>query len=186
MPSRLMRFMCGHRLHGRMNSTSGTSTATFEAWIKPSALTGSYQPILRKWDSNTGQAEYALGIDGATGRLRYDQGTGGSVVATSGTLSVGQWTHVAATFAGGTVVLYVNGVVVGSGGVNPAFNNTPAPFEIGADAGTLLLFNGSIDEVAIFPTSLNSGTINTHYQAGVTADASTYQGVILSNTPRGY
>ena len=31
MFSRLMRFMCGHRLHGRMNSTSGASTATLEA-----------------------------------------------------------------------------------------------------------------------------------------------------------
>ena len=31
MLSSVMRFMCGHRLHGRMNSTSGVSTATLEA-----------------------------------------------------------------------------------------------------------------------------------------------------------
>ena len=37
----LMRFMCGHRLHGRMNSTSGVSTATLEA-IEHSVISATF------------------------------------------------------------------------------------------------------------------------------------------------
>ena len=35
MFSKLIRFICGHRLHGRTNSTSGVSAATFDRMRNP-------------------------------------------------------------------------------------------------------------------------------------------------------
>jgi hyaluronate lyase len=90
----------------------------------------------------------------------------------------GQWHHYAITRDGGTLSLYLNGVLVGSDD-SFGFSFTPATaIKFGAPSNTTVLdrwFNGSLADPAVFKGALNAvdiaklGTLPTAYFAGLTA-----------------
>ncbi len=100
-------------------------------------------------------------------RFRVDAGgTTNTLIASSGSITAGQWHHAAATYddASGSMKLYLDGVEVGSmthsvgGSVTPSTDNV----YIGANpegAGLYGVFDGRIDEVAVFEQALTSSEI---------------------------
>jgi len=62
---------------------------------------------------------------------------------------IGEWAHVAATFDGAIVRIYLNGEEVQSGAFTFA-NKTTAEMRIGAYSSTSQTFNGDMDEVRIY------------------------------------
>ena len=97
---------------------------TVEAWAKPETLAAGHdQCIVSRsvlyggWDienANTVvRCNFALGID-ADGCIYagFDDSTDGSVRATGSKLDDGEWTHLAATYDGERITLYVNGIPV--------------------------------------------------------------------------
>lgn len=94
--------------------------------------------------------------------------TSGGVLAASGVfLPVNQWSHVAATFDGSTVRLYLNGVERSSQAAMLASPNNGAPVIIGGtcfDAGAR--FPGMLDEVTIVNSALTAYEIRVLYNAG--------------------
>lgn len=80
---------------------------TVEAWIWPSALPGTGVSDILDVDN-----EYALSLR-SNGTLLCDiHGLG--QIATSRTVPVGQWTHVACTYNGAAGIVYINGSVAGT------------------------------------------------------------------------
>ena len=154
---------------------------TIEAWINPATYTNYYQTIARKWDAS-GAGEYFLALQPNDGRLTFRNYTGGSAVG-GAQIPLNQWSHVAAVVQNGGVSLYLNGSQIGGAGINPAFNSTSDPFEIGVRAGTPENFAGMIDEVAVYNTAVSQGVLQSHFN---TPDAQIYEQLVLQSNPVGF
>ena len=121
----------------------GSGPFTIEAWIYPTSVTNNC--ILGKRTSGGGSIGWILFI--SSGVLTFANGAGGTL-ASGGTISTNTWTHVAATFDGTTMRVFVNGSMVGSGAASPSFTETVA-MGIGHDPyPSVGDFAGYIDEVA--------------------------------------
>lgn len=136
---------------------------TVEAWIKAE----SWQPMLYKGTvisngnnsggdngfdfraAENGKAEFNISVDGAW------------VTATTDALmSVNEWNHIAATYDGATLKVYVNGVLEVSNqtsGTISAFGGDL--FFAECPGWTGRFFNGNIDEVRIYNVALTSEEI---------------------------
>jgi len=77
------------------------------------------------------------------------------------TLAVNTWTHLAATFDGATVRLYVNGVQVATQAQTTPFKPTTGTLQIGADSYAGENFAGRIDDVRIYNQVLSPSEIQT-------------------------
>jgi len=74
-------------------------------------------------------------------------------------LPVNTWTHLAATFDGATVRLFVNGVQVASQAQPTPLANTTGTLQIGADSYPTEYFAGRIDEVRVYNRALSATQI---------------------------
>lgn len=135
-----------------------TDQITIDAWINPSAL-GSR--IVDKITAGSGDG-YLLDTNG--GVVRF---IGGSQVLSGSTLlSLNTWTHIAGTYDGATMMVYVNGVPDSSVATNILIPTNNLPLRIGADSNGENLFSGLIDEVEIFNRALSADEIAAIYNAG--------------------
>ncbi len=82
----------------------------------------------------------------------------------------GQWHHVAATYNGSTIALYVDGTLDASRAATGHIAQDSFPMYIGGDAqpptGHTYLFNGKIDEVSLYNRALSAPEIAAIYNAG--------------------
>lgn len=144
-----------------------TTAITIEAWIKAinygTNVWSNY--IVGKDDWNPGSAGYALRC-GNGGQLSFNISSGSGLwkeVISSTTMPTNVWTHVAATFDGTTMNVYINGVNSGSlsytGTINPSMYN----LNIGSVPYTIQggrLFSGNIDQVELWNIALTPTQIN--------------------------
>jgi hypothetical protein len=147
---------------------NSTGDLTVEAWAKPNVIGGG--AVVHKGGS-TGYSvwQYRLAMT-STGRWRGTVfiGTSAYQVTDPGTPSTSGWTHLAMTRSGSTLTLYVNGVPVSTATAAGALNSSTGILAIGrTGAANQDYFNGSIDEVAVYGTSLSPARILAHYQAGI-------------------
>jgi prepilin-type N-terminal cleavage/methylation domain-containing protein len=75
------------------------------------------------------------------------------------------WYHIAYTYDGSALSLYVNGVQVNSVAVSGSLKVNSRPITIGSDAGTQKFFNGTIDQARIYSSALTADQILAHYNA---------------------
>ena len=135
-----------------------SSAMTLEAWVNPARAMTGWQTILLK-EQGTGDMAYGLyANDGAPAAAGYVN-VGGIHTPVSGTagLPAASWTHLAATYDGATLRLYVNGtlsssrartgLIVPSGGALRIGGNNAWPDEF---------FEGLIDEVRIYNRALSA------------------------------
>lgn len=136
-----------------------TSALTISAWIKGDfwGAGSDVDTIVRKGEA--APVNYQLAIaDGRVSLMLDDFDNGGFRGNT--VLNTGQWYHVAATWDGSTVRIYVNGVIDNDSGVSRegTIGTDTRPLCIGGRAGTDL-FDGIIDEVRIYNRALDAGEI---------------------------
>jgi hypothetical protein len=82
------------------------------------------------------------------------------------TLTSGTKYHIAATYNGSTMRIYVNGVQVGAGLAKTGnLRNSAQPLRIGSFF-TADYWDGAIDEAAVYSTALPVATILAHYNNG--------------------
>jgi autotransporter-associated beta strand protein len=172
-------------------SHTGTNAFTVECWVLPSRDTSTLLSPVNSMSFTTGRAGFLIYQSSATWEIRMgNKAAADNVTAlTGGTVTPGQWQHVAMTYTGGTngtMTLYVDGVQAISGAVTNGYEaNDNAPFMIGATSAPNRTFDGSVDEVAFFATALSQARI----QARVTERTSSpagYSAHVLADAPAGY
>jgi hypothetical protein len=74
---------------------------------------------------------------------------------------VGAWTHVALTYDGAAMRLYVNGVLATSRATVGALQTTTSPLWIGGNSPWGEYFQGLIDDVRVYDRALSQADIQT-------------------------
>ena len=126
---------------------------TLEAWVRPSTdVPADWRTIILK--ERTGGLAYSLYSD--TGEVRAPIGyinTGGvDDLSAAGVtrLLLDTWTHLATTFDGTQLRIYVNGVQVGSRTVTGNIVASAGPLRFGGNSVWGEYFNGLIDEIRLY------------------------------------
>jgi hypothetical protein len=135
-----------------------SSSVTMCAWIKSvSGSTGSWRGVMAKRDAN-----YSYGINYITNAFQVYTTGGSGIAGFAYNVPKGEWIHVAGTMSKNPTQLYINGDLFGttgnSGGI---FSNAGNLFRIGASFNNGEIFDGIIDEVAVFNTVLSADDIKT-------------------------
>jgi hypothetical protein len=151
------------------SASLGLSTSiSLEAWIKPASLpaSGAFASILTKAES------YSLQFNGP--RLEFtimQNGTRRRLQAPSGAIVAGQTYHVVGTYDGATQRLYVNGTQVASAALTGPATTNANPLYVGSWDGSHEFFKGTIDEVAVYGSTLSAARVGAHYGAGTSSTA---------------
>jgi glucose/arabinose dehydrogenase/chitodextrinase len=141
-------------------SLNVTSGMTLEAWVYPTAAQSGWRTILQR-EVDT----YFLNGSSDAGALHPAGGAviGGNVrwIGAPAPNPVTTWTHVALTYDGSTLQLYVNGSAVASGPASGAVQTNANPLRIGGNVPYGEFFNGRIDEVRVYNRALSASEIMT-------------------------
>lgn len=150
---------------GNDSSLSISGALSISAWIYADSLSG-YPMFLSKRASGSGHAyQFYSNI----GKLNYNNGT---IVQSSGSLTLSSWNHIAVTFNGaGAVVFYINGSSAGTATAASSNPTNSGSVSIGR-AYNGNYFNGKIDEISFFNSVLSASNISDIYNSGVPADIS--------------
>jgi hypothetical protein len=144
-----------------------SSGMTVEAWVRPSRLGGWRTVVLKE---RTGGVVYGLYGDQGSGRPLGQVDIGGERNAVgSASLPLNAWSHLAATFDGAVVRLYVNGVQAGSLPFAGSMPASTGPLRLGGNAvwGDGEWFAGLIDEVRVYDRALSASEIQQDMQTPV-------------------
>jgi hypothetical protein len=134
-----------------------SSGMTLEAWVYPTSALSNWKAILQKeTDAYFLNANTSANHAGGGGTFG---GTCCGVVQSPGPLPVNQWTHVAATYDGSMLRLYLNGSPAGSQAQTGSVQVTSTPLRIGGNTYGTEFFPGRIDEVRIYNRALSQGEI---------------------------
>jgi PKD repeat protein len=142
-----------------------TSRMTLEAWVRPSVTNAVWRDVVFKGDDN-----YYLEASSTVSSLPAGGGrfpTAGATVFGSSALAVNTWTHLAVTYDGVALRLYVNGTQVGSVARTGTLATSSNPLEIGGDGIYGQFFNGLIDEVRIYSEARTQAQIQTDMNSPV-------------------
>jgi Concanavalin A-like lectin/glucanases superfamily/Divergent InlB B-repeat domain len=140
---------------------------TAEAWVFPTAP-GPAQTVIAHGDSWNLQ----LIVDIHNNNVPQFWSHGGQGLPGASAIPANEWTHLAITFDGFAKRIYVNGVEVISQDLSSplAYPATPTPLTVGSVWSTTAslateLFNGRIDEVALYDRALTADEILDIYNA---------------------
>jgi hypothetical protein len=135
-----------------------TGAMTLEAWVYPTAL-GGWRTVALK--ERSGGLVYALyAHDNAPWPAAYVQAGGREIgVAGVAPLILHTWTHLATTYDGTTLRLYVNGQEVASQAGGGAMQASTGRLRLGGNAVWGEWFAGRIVEVRIYNRALNAAEI---------------------------
>ena len=130
---------------------------TLEAWVKPTAVTD-WRTVLLK--ERPGGLAYALYSSSDNNRPMAEiaASNGGDTRGTAG-LASGVWTHVATTYDGATLRLYIDGTQVSSRAISGALALSAGALRIGGNAVWGEYFSGLIDEVRVYERALSAAEI---------------------------
>jgi hypothetical protein len=128
---------------------------TLEAWVNPGTVVGEWEDVIYKGNDNyyleaasSRSVPAAGGTFGAVGAILY--GT---------QLEPGSWVHLAVTYDGTTLRLYVNGVQVASQAQTGTILTSTNALQIGGDSLFTQFFKGIIDEVRVYNVALTAAQI---------------------------
>jgi PKD repeat protein len=180
------------------SSSVGTDTFTIQSWIKTTTTSGG--KILGFGNINTGlSSNYDRHLYMTNdGRIIFGVYTGGTRTVTSpSAYNDGNWHQITASLSDAGMALYVDGKQVGQ----DAGVTTAQPFggywRVGGDnvggwpnQPASNYFNGSIDEVAFYPTALTRQTIDAQWVASgrtssiPSAPADAYGAAVFADNPQ--
>jgi len=152
------------------------SEVTFLLWFYANSFAIYDARLLSKAAGTSTDSHYwMLGTWSNAGdmRLRFRLKTNGSTttyIAASGDYGLGEWVFVAAVYDGSNMILYQNGIAVGStskSGSLSTSNSVSAWIGGNPSGATDRPFDGLIDEVAIFDKALSGQEIQAIYSAAL-------------------
>ncbi|WP_084285447.1 LamG-like jellyroll fold domain-containing protein [Solirubrobacter soli] len=150
------------------NSLDLTAGMTIEAWVNPMSA-GAYRTVVMK--QRPGDLAWALyGSGPSTPSAQLTAGAGDYKRADgSSVLPQGTWSHLAATYDGATLRLYINGVLTASSAYSGSLNVSTGDLYIGGNNVWSEWFDGTIDEVRIYDRALAATEIQADMAAPVVA-----------------
>jgi hypothetical protein len=135
---------------------------TISAWIKPS-VKGTQYLVKKAGEGSSDGFELSLSNDGKV-FVRFNERSSGNTFRVSSTSSYptngSTWMHVAATYDGTTIRLYVNGQQQGSKAANFTIGQNNLPLSIGSGDGGYRSMRGALDEVLIADRALSAAEIS--------------------------
>ena len=140
-----------------------SNSLTIEAWIKPTAPGAPDNPILVKGDLSSGGSQpYSILFVNAApndNRIIFRVGNNSTFdsLVSSANIPLNIYTHIAVTYDGATMTIYINGVFDSSKTTSiGTLNQNSLPLAIGGGAAD---FNGAIDELLIYNRALSVSDI---------------------------
>jgi chitodextrinase len=133
---------------------------TLAAWIRPSGTQSGWRTIMQRQPD----AYFLNASTGAGNNVPGGGGTiNGNIHAMNGTTAapVNQWTHVAMTYDGTSLRLFVNGVQVSTDGAGGSVQASTNPLWIGGNVPYGEHFAGVIDEARVYNRALSAAEIQT-------------------------
>jgi Concanavalin A-like lectin/glucanases superfamily/Putative Ig domain len=130
-----------------------TNGMTLEVWVNPSNPGNGWQDLVCKGNNN-----YYLDANNS-------DASGGGIFGGINTnvnakgLTKGVWTHLAETYDGSSLRLYVNGAQIASTAASGNIASSTYPLQIGGDSIFGHYFKGIIDEVRVYSRALSQAEI---------------------------
>jgi hypothetical protein len=146
-----------------VNSTSLlnlTTGMTLEAWVYPTTIPTTYTAVAIK--ENGTDLSYALGAGSPSGPPGVFATTQAEIAASGPTtLAVNTWSHLAATYDGTMLRLYINGGQVAQAAMSGAMAVSSGALRLGGNSPNGYWFQGRLDELRIYNRALTQAEIQT-------------------------
>lgn len=156
-----------NRIYAAGYGFAGTSSFTIEAVVKPTTVDSTSRRVFSSEviSSETAVDGFGLWNNGTANRLQVCRIPAGTYnCATTSALSSGTAAHLAATYDGTTLKLYVNGTAVASTTSRGSIT-APEGLSIGSRTGLAGAWAGTIDEPAVYNRALTEAQIDAHATA---------------------
>jgi len=144
---------------------------TAEAWIKLSEFPAGGDTrcwLVTKNGNEWAEGHYALIIQGDCAGAYLNIGGGQAnchaALSPAGALKLNEWQHLAMTYDGVDLKVYVDGVQVASAPVNKKRTPGASPLAIGRRQDAFAYFKGVIDEVRIYDRALSVEELKVHFE----------------------
>lgn len=165
--------------------SSTSQDFTFEAWIKPDSIPANHAPIFTTAGDNNFTSRFYLGtydISSAKSKLYVAIGSGNDV-ASARSLAVGEWNHIAISVQGTALKIYLNGFLDKSATVPRVSHGSGFRAGYSSNSGTTQYFDGQIDQVKLWHSTLDQAAIARSMHAHTETDGA---GQIDSNLQHAY
>ncbi|HTA93933.1 MAG TPA: LamG domain-containing protein [Polyangiaceae bacterium] len=147
-----------------------TTAVTLEAWVYATSAAGG--AIGGMWGNGGIADKYLLQLNGGNVIARIVRQEDPSQTTASVTMPLNAWTHVAFTYDGSNILIYLNGVQAASTAAPGSLPAEPLPFRLGIEdinLGTSTFLAGELDEVRVWNVARTAQEIASNYQASVLA-----------------
>jgi glucose/arabinose dehydrogenase len=137
---------------------------TIAGWVRRSSAPAGWHQLVSRQHTTTNADQLFLGFQGATPYFGV-RTPSGSTKAGSGSVPLGQWVHLAGTYDGNRIILYVNGVERARVAKTGALVASSRPLLLGANANGLdplvgsEFLAGGLDEVRLFSRALDPSEV---------------------------
>lgn len=133
-----------------------TTAMTLEAWVNPTTVNAQWRDVIMKGTDNY----YLDATSLPNGRPALGSSFTTPLFGPS-SLSPNVWSHLAATYDGATMRLYVNGVQVTSRAQTGTIPTSSGALSFGGDVAFGQYFAGRIDEIRIYDRAMSAAEIQT-------------------------
>jgi len=144
-----------------------TQALTIDAWVHPS-VANQNGGIVEKTVGDHVNTQYLMDLEGGVVffRVIVVPGVDHRTVHSNSVIPINQWTHIAGTWDGAIMKLFINGIQqTETVEVTPPINSGNGPTRIGSLGDNIYHFAGLIDEVEIFSRALSTEEIVALYLA---------------------
>jgi len=145
---------------GDVYDFAGTAPFTYEAWVTPDRVDATLRRVANKQSSDGLNGWLVYYTSSAWKFERIGSGTYHSLQWATPP-SVGTKYHVAVTYDGSTMRLYVNGVERANRASTLSIVNHASALRLGRNV------SGTIDEPAVYSSALSAAEISAHFAAGI-------------------